>query len=240
MESKFQRSQKIPSLIKEYFGHLAMMIILYGEGKEIDELELKDLLNDYGIENHFEIFKFLATWIPVYVKSWKIKKEDDFETIEGFNERIDLVNLSKKINKGEKIKWLEIKSNDGDKFRINDFMLIFDIGEIFKKKFYEDIIGMGYPKEKYYWEKLMKPKGKPNSNLRLAWLTFKLQRFLNVHTNLKAWDRIISNEQARFIFEFFQFTHVLKPDSINVSDEEYIRTLLNNYKNKRDILDCLI
>jgi hypothetical protein len=207
--------------------------ILAGECEPVlfDENQLKELLKEYNLLIQFELFKDIAGYALRIIedgKEWSVARTKN--TIR-FNESIDLVSLMFQLRKKE-IGWIEITPNFGDKFKITSEDILDKLGEILmdrfpRMEFCEDG-GVGrqlVPKKK-------KKLGKPNSTYQLAALCYMLLNILNNETTLTSEGKILSNEQGRFIFDFLVLAKVLDPISVNTLDEEYIRSLLYNYKDK--------
>ena len=84
--------------------------------------------------------------------------------------------------------------------------------------------------EKYSNEnKRLTKVGRKNKNSGLHSKCLKLQMFLQNETNIKKeGNRIISNNQCRFIYDYFVLFGEINEKGINSLPEEYIRTLITN------------
>ena len=154
---------------------------------------------------------------------------DNYDT--SFNEEVDLVNLSNEI-RNEKIKWIEIKASNGQKIKLTDKFILDRRSDIITNTFYEESLKKIMSDNPFPLKKFEKKKGRRKDKLHLAFICYRIRNFLNEETNMNPNSAFISNEQARFIIDFLESTKVIHPDLNKVLDEEYIRTLLKNYKDK--------
>ena len=189
----------VPCQFQKYFP-LVFPYSIIREGVEINEEQLREILKEYNLITHFELFRDLANWLPVYFHIVDYNKEFNKEVDEWHNQKMDLIEISKALKK-DKIGWIEIKSNIGDKIKISDNSLLGRLGEIIFDEYYKKAIKSGMPKEKKFWTKNSKQTGKPNQKRDLAMLCYMLLNFLNNETTLKSKDKFLSNEQGRFIFD---------------------------------------
>ncbi|MBV5342838.1 hypothetical protein JZU68_04215 [bacterium] len=197
----------------------------------VDENELKVLLNEYNLLKHFELFKDIANYTLRIVEDGKEWSEVRTQNAIRFNESIDLVSLMFQLRKKE-IGWIEITPNIGNKFKITSEDILDKLGEILMYYFPRMEFCEADSEGRQLVPKKKKKLGKPNSTYPLASVCFMLLNILNNGTQLKAEGKIISNEQGRFIFGLLVLAKVLNPDSINVLEEDYIRSLIYNYKDK--------
>lgn len=223
-------TEDIHVLFQKYYPYLDI-IDEESEGLVYDENELNELLKEYNLLMHFELFKDIAKWslsiIDAENEITVIRNQDDLR----FNESIDLVSLMFQIRKN-KIKWIEITPNIGNKFKITTEDILEKIGEILMYYFPRMEFCEDDSEGRRLVPKKKKKLGKPNSAYPLATLCFMLLKILNNETHLKSESKIVSNDQGRFIFRLLVLSKVLNPEQINVLEEDYIRSLLNNYKNK--------
>ena len=229
-ELKPIKDKYIPTLLAKYFNYIDVLQLKYDEKSvvneaNINEEELKELLQDYGLLFHYNLFKDIAIWYPIFLYTWE--RNDSFMKAgrEKSDQIIELVNFAKELKSSEP-SWIELRTNKGDKIRISERHICNQLGKIIFKEFYEKPIKDGFPKDPIFWQKNKKKTGKPNSKIHIAWICFRLVEFLNNETQLKNEGSLISNEQGRFIFEFLKFTKVLKEESISVLEEDYIRTFM--------------
>jgi hypothetical protein len=93
---------------------------------------------------------------------------------------------------------------------------------------------------KFIDENLIKPpKGRKNKNLILAKFIVNILDYLNNETPLKsANNKVISNKQAVFIYDFFTYKYFIIPPPIELINEDkamYVRDILSNFKSKQNI-----
>lgn len=217
-------------LFQKYFPYIDILADEY-DAVLFDENDLSSLLNDFNLLSHFELFKDIAKYALRIIEDDKDGNKVRTLNAIRFNESIDLVSLMFQLRKKE-IGWIEITPNVGNKFKITSEEILDKLGEILmdrfpRMEFCEDgrVGRQLVPKKK-------KKLGKPNSTSQLAALCYMLLNILNNETTLTSEGKILSNEQGRFIFDFLVLAKVLDPISINTLDEEYIRSLLYNYKDK--------
>lgn len=195
----------------------------------IDEEELMNLLQIYGLAPHFITFKKLAIVAPVRIAEWNhlqnIKKSLD----EAHNQEHDLIHLAWKLKTGN-VSWIEIQCNSGDKVKLSQLAFIQDLGKAIMKEF--GFTNITKEDDLAKIEKSIRKKGKPLKMLPIQRLILSILIYLERETDLKCGDYLITNKQANFISDFLHFAKVIEPDSTKVLDEEYIRTSLNNYRTK--------
>ena len=217
-------------LFQKYYPYID---ILAGEYDVVlfDENGLKDLLIKYNLLIHFELFKDIASYALRIIEDDEEWSEIRAQDIICFNESIDLVSLMFQLRKKE-IGWIEITPNVGNKFKITSEDILDKLGEILMYYFPRMEFCEDDSEGRQLVPKKKKKLGKPNSTYQLAALCYMLLNILNNETTLTSEGKILSNEQGRFIFDFLVLAKVLDPVSINTLDEEYIRSLLYNYKDK--------
>ncbi len=76
--------------------------------------------------------------------------------------------------------------------------------------------------------------GRPSKVGMQACLCYGLLRFLNDKTELVSMDCFISTKQGRFIYDLLEYSGFLSinQNTFISNEDEYIRSLLNNYKNR--------
>jgi len=229
-DRKWYGSWGIHVLFQKYHPYID---ILAGEYEAVlfDENQLKELLKEYNLLIHFELFKDIASYALRIIedgKEWSVVRTQN--TIR-FNESIDLVSLMFQLRKKE-IGWIEITPNYGNKFKITSEDILEKLGEILMYYFPRMEFCEADSEGRQLVPKKKKKLGKPNSSSDLAALCYMLVNILNNETTLKSEVKIISNIQGRFIFDFLVLAKILDPALNNTLDEEYIRSLLYNYKDK--------
>jgi hypothetical protein len=225
------------SLLGKYFYPLGTKDYVPDKLENINEQELKDLLTYYELIPHIDLFKDLAKMIPDIMEEYQSGKEYLKVRDELYNEAIDLVNFSIRLM-GMEIGWIEIKSNLGDSIKIqkmqnlllfgnyiyNGFKSFLPYSEIFQHRQFNQ------EGDENKYSKTLKKKGRQSSKFALAWLVMHILNFLNKETTLKTDKVKVTNQQARFIYDFLCFAKAIQPDSTSVLDEEYIRSMINNYQ----------
>lgn len=207
--------------------------ILAAEHKAVlfDENELKELLKEYNLLMHFELFKDITKWALSIIEHGNDTTEIRNQNNLCFNESIDLVSLMFQLRKKE-IKQIEITPNPGNKFKITSEDILDKLGEILMYYFPRMEFCETDSEGRQLVPKKKKKLGKPNTAYYRASLCFMLLNILNNETHLKSLGKIISNEQGRFIFSLLVIAKVLNPEIIDVLEEDYIRSLIYNYKDK--------
>jgi hypothetical protein len=214
---------------------------------KINKADLEELLSEYGLSKKYQFFEELSKWLPKLQYYVKMDKESTLQDIEFNQQYFDLFELVMALQ-DEQIEKIELKyttnglmkgKNDvhfisplkNGKIIISNSVLLGWLGEIL----YSGIENLNFqdesPKEVVI-KKEEKKKGKPNSTYYQALISFGLLHYLNNETELKSGSNFISNDQGKFIYDFLEFTSFLPVESSKVLQEEYIRTLLNNYKGK--------
>jgi len=238
-----KKKDSIENSIRKYF-HIIVPISLIYELEELEEIkktDLEELLSDYGLINHSAFFEELSKWLPAYL-DLKLYNKYYMKGIESsHNETLSLIHLSESM-KSNQIERIEIKftlkgiplKENKRKISISNPDILEEIGEIIYSRFVEERIQEGLSsKEVIFHEfKKGKPKGRPKSAIHQAFFSFGLLEYLNNETELKSGSNFISNDQGKFIYDFLEFSDLLTIDSSKVLKEEYIRTLLFNYKEK--------
>ncbi len=211
-------------LYLEYFPGITQTSMINVKPLAINVEELQELLQTYGIENHYSIFSKLASLALSYQNHWKhsIKLMNEFDELD--NQEIDLLCLAWNLIL-KKVSWIEIICSSGEKVKLTYPSSIHEFGEAINQKF----SNLTNQTELASLKKNIKKKGRLPSKMHLQILIFRILKYLNNETNLKSGDTLISNKQANFIFDFLQFSKVIKPDSTSILDQEYIRTSLNNF-----------
>lgn len=227
-KSNNSNQEDLLALFNKYFGSIRIGSHIPYEPAQFNEEELRYLLKDYGIDKHIEVFKILSAIVPYFIESWG-KSDDTIRVLEEINnQEIDLIKLALKLRTGN-IGWVELRCNTGDKVKLTYLATVLQLGEVI----IESMTNLSYGEEANDLKKFTKKKGKPYTKLPIQVLSTSILNFLNNETSLKSGDAVISNQQGRFIKEFLEFAKVLDPDATSVQDEEYIRTLLNNYRRNK-------
>jgi hypothetical protein len=210
--------------------------------------ELNELLQDYDLSNWQGVFAELAikqfrrNILNDFNKKYerKVRKIKDEET--------QIIKASMALNK-KGVSSLKIVISDSkgkQDFVLYNPTLINHIGKLLYEKYYAEpvkdpsiifliegdpIKGRQFSKSflAMGWQK---PWINPRNKRMQASLSRDIQNFLDNETELKRGNSFISNEQARFIYDFLELTDSLGIESSKVLKEEYIRTLLYNYKDK--------
>lgn len=225
-------------IFQKYFKGIPPMALIYKleELQEIRKSDLEELLSEYGLINHFPFFEEISKWLPAFKDSTSYTKEYLNKIKSYQKEEISLIQFSESLKK-KQIKGCEIKFNlkgrklkeNKGKISITNPDILEEIGEILYSSLVEKKIQQGIPKELIN-HKFGEEKGRPKSAYYQALFSFGLLNYLNNETELKSGNSFISNDQGKFIYDFLEYTNFLIIDSSKVLKEEYIRTMLINYK----------
>jgi len=210
-----------------YFNDITLGKMFPKQLLAFNENELKKLLQNFGLSEHYPIFSKLASLASGFQESWKfgnnlMKNLDELD-----NQEIDLLSFAWNLIL-KKISWIEIICSSGEKVKLTYPSTIHELGEAINQKF-SNIKNQDELKK---LKKNIRNKGRIPSKEPIQHLSLYILAYLNHETLLKSGNTLISNKQARFIFDFLLLTKVIKLDTTKVLDEEYIRTLLNNFKTK--------
>jgi hypothetical protein len=233
---KKPKSNNNLATFQKYFKGIPPISLMYDlEKVEIRKADLEELLSDYGLSKHFLFFEELSKWIPPYQDLIFHNKEYWKEIELSHLEELSLIHLSESM-KNNQIESIEIKFTAKDKTKGNFELkipdLLEEIGEMLYFHFVEERIQQGISSNEVIFSKGETKKGKPNSTFFQALISFGLLQYLNNETELKSGSNFISNDQGKFIYDFLEYSNFLPVESSKVLQEEYIRTLLNNYKGK--------
>lgn len=248
---KKPKSNDSLSKLRKYFRGIPPFSLMHDlEKVEIRKADLEELLSEYGLNKNFQFFEDLVKWIPSIQISIKKEKEIELDNFEQNNQYFDLFTLVMALQ-DEQIEQIELKYTTNGlmkgknyvhfnsalkngKIIISNSVLLTWIGNILYSEFTKlnEEIHEGNEDEVIVIHKDDAKKGKPNSTYYQALISFGLLQYLNNETELKSGSNFISNDQGKFIYDFLEFSNFLPVESSKVLKEEYIRTLLNNYKGK--------
>ena len=231
---KKPKSNNKLSLFQKYFQGIPPISLMYDMEKvEIRKDDLEELLSEYGLIKHFQFFEELSKWLQIFPEILQYNKDFGKEIEIEQKEEFSLIELSEAL-KNDQIDFLEMKFSSKDKkgkIKISVPELLLQLGEIIYFHFVEERNNESFINAIKFL-KTKKHIGKPNSTYYQALISFGLLHYLNNETELKSGSNFISNDQGKFIYDFLEFTSFLPVESSKVLQEEYIRTLLNNYKGK--------
>ncbi len=217
--------------------------------EKINLKDLEELLNTYNLESNFNFFKLLALYLP------HILDENDGHfkrntLITNYNNQIDILDFVKST-RGNKVTSIEIIANNGNKCKIeapllNEFYKCIErkfktYNMIFYRNLIEAIKESSYnqyckedEKNLNELKKVQIPKGRKLPNEDLSFVCNGILMFLRNETmfNPSSKSKIINKAEGQFIFRLLEIGNVKKKEEIEVLEEDYIRSLVNNYTNR--------
>jgi len=199
-------------------------------GENIINLDLEELLELYGLSEWRQVFYDLA----IILLKQRIYSDINIQFRETFirllKDENEIINASKALKKKNisSLKLIISSGNKNQSFVLKEPQLINHIGKLLYQEYNTKPKKLGYSTETLipYITKINKAEWQ-------AFISYQILNFLDKETELKRKKNIfISNEQARFIYDFLELSNFLKIETSKVRKEEYIRTLLYNYKDK--------
>jgi len=223
------------------------------EKRRATEKEFKQLLKEYGIEEHYETLLYICLIESnngdiQYQHKYQTYNQNKFDkelaqlllinnpaaTYKPNNIKVSSITDTVKITNDKLIKWIaELVNNAIEQGSFNPSELsetIFsfianDEGEITSK-----VQPLNYKHIQQIAEQTVRKPGIRDRNRLLAKFLFKILAYLNKETVLQARDGVrFSDDQLNFLFKVAELLEWLRANDFESEPKDYIHTLLLNY-----------